>query len=131
MKFTIYTANCRGQQNNTLYPNKHTIDSEEELLKAVCFDHVCGEFKGDRRSVDNFVVSDCIVMDNDNTNSDNPDDWIKAEDYAKIFPDVAFIVVPSRNNMKPKDRKSPRPRHHVYFPIDSVTDKDAYKQIKE
>ena len=33
--------------------------------------------------------------------------------------------------MKPKDRKSPRPRHHVYFPIDSVTDKDAYKQIKE
>ncbi len=131
MKFTIYTANCRGQQNNTLYPNKHTIDSEEEMLKAVCFDHVCGEFKGDRRSVDNFVVSDCIVMDNDNTNSDNPDDWIKAEDYAKIFPDVAFIVVPSRNNMKPKDRKSPRPRHHVYFPIDSVTDKDAYKQIKE
>ena len=131
MKFTIYTANCRGQQNNTLYPNKHTIDSEEELLKAVCFDHVCGEFKGDRRSVDNFVVSDCIVMDNDNTNSDNPDDWIKAEDYAKIFPDVAFIVVPSRNNMKPKDRKSPRPRHHVYFPIDSVTDKDAYMQIKE
>ena len=131
MKFTIYTANCRGQQNNTLYPNKHTIDSEEELLKAVCFDHVCGEFKGDRRSVDNFVVSDCIVMDNDNTNSDNPDDWIKAEDYAKIFPDVAFIVVPSRNNMKPKDGRSPRPRHHVYFPIDTVTDKDAYKQIKE
>ena len=130
MKFTIYTANCRGQ-NNTLYPNKHTIDSEEEMLKAVCFDHVCGEFKGDRRSVDNFVVSDCIVMDNDNTNSDNPDDWIKAEDYAKIFPDVAFIVVPSRNNMKPKDRKSPRPRHHVYFPIDTVTDKDAYKQLKE
>lgn len=131
MKLTIYTANCRGRQNNTLYPNKCFIDSEEELLKAVCFDHVCGEFKSNRRSVDNFVVSDCIVMDNDNDHSDNPDEWVKDEDYAKIFPDVSFIIVPSRNNMKSKNGKAPRPKHHVYFPIDPVTDKDTYKQLKE
>lgn len=73
----------------------------------------------------------CIVMDNDNTHSDDPNDWIKPEAYKTMFPDVAFIVVPSRNNMKPKDGKSPRPRHHIYFPIDTFTDKDAYKQLKE
>ena len=131
MKLTIYTANSRGKQSNTFYPNKSIIDSEEEMLKAVCFDHVCGEFKGNRRSVDNFLNSNCLVMDNDNIHSDSPEDWIRPEDYADMFPDVAFIVVPSRNNMKPKDGKSPRPRHHVYFPIDTVTDKDAYKQFKE
>lgn len=131
MQLTIFTANCRGKKSNTLYPNKCIIDSGEELLKAVCFDHVCGEFKGNHRSVDNFLVSDCIVMDNDNDHSDNPDDWIKPEDYAEMFPDVAFIVVPSRNNMKPKDGKTSRPRHHIYFPIDTVTNKDAYKQFKE
>ena len=131
MKLTIYTANSRGKQSNTFYPNKSIIDSEEEMLKAVCFDHVCGEFKGNRRSVDNFLNSNCLVMDNDNIHSDSPEDWIRPEDYADMFPDVAFIVVPSRNNMKPKDGRSPRPRHHVYFPIDTVTDKDAYKQLKE
>ena len=107
MKLTIYTANSRGKQSNTFYPNKSIIDSEEEMLKAVCFDHVCGEFKGNRRSVDNFLNSNCLVMDNDNIHSDSPEDWIRPEDYADMFPDVAFIVVPSRNNMKPKDGNHP------------------------
>ncbi len=131
MQLTIYTANCRGKKSNTLYPNKCIVDSEEEFLKVVEFDHVCGEYKGNRRSVDNFLNSNCLVMDNDNTHSDNPDDWIKPEAYKTMFTDVAFIVVPSRNNMKPKDGKTPRPRHHIYFPIDTVTDKDTYKQLKE
>ena len=111
MQLTIFTANCRGRKSNTLYPNKCIIDSEEDFLKVVEFDHVCGEYKGNRRSVDNFLNSNCLVMDNDNTHSDDPNDWIKPEAYKTMFPDVAFIVVPSRNNMKPKDGKSPRPRH--------------------
>jgi len=131
MQLTICTANCRGRKSNTLYPNKCIIDSEEDFLKVVEFDHVCGEYKGNRRSVDNFLNSNCLVMDNDNIHSDSPEDWISPEDYADMFPDVAYIVVPSRNNMKPKDGRSPRPRHHIYFPIDTVTDKDTYKQLKE
>ena len=131
MQLTIFTANCRGRKSNTLYPNKCIIDSEEDFLKVVEFDHVCGEYKGNRRSVDNFLNSNCLVMDNDNTHSDDPNDWIKPEAYKTMFPDVAFIVVPSRNNMKLKDGKTPRPRHHIYFPIDTVTDKDTYKQLKE
>ena len=83
MQLTIFTANCRGRKSNTLYPNKCIIDSEEDFLKVVEFDHVCGEYKGNRRSVDNFLNSNCLVMDNDNTHSDNPDDWIKPEAYTQ------------------------------------------------
>ena len=77
--------------------------------------HVCGEYKNAHRSVDDYLGGDVDVMDCDNDHSDNPEDWITPEKYEDIFPDVSYVVVPSRNNMKPKGGKSARPRHHVYF----------------
>ena len=52
------------------------------------------------------------------------------------FPGVAFYAVPSRNHMKPKkDSKgvirAARPKYHIYFPIDTVTDAAEYRQMKE
>ena len=131
MGFTIFTANCRGNQGNTLYPNRCDINNEESFKAAIAYDHVCGEFKKAHRSVDDFLSSNCIVMDNDNDHSDNPDDWIYPKDYADLFPDIAYTVAPSRNNMKVKDGKSARPRHHVYFPIDTITDSSSYTLLKQ
>ena len=132
MKMTFYTANCRGNAKNSLYPNRRVIDNEDDCMEVAAFDHVCAEFKGCRRSGDNFLSCDVDVMDCDNSHSDNPEDWIHPEDLdKKIGKDVAFVVVPSRNNMKPKEGKSARPRFHVYFPHDPVTDGEACAALKK
>jgi hypothetical protein len=59
-------------------------------------------------------------------------DWIHPEDLdEKIGKNMVFVVVPSRNNMKPKEGKSVRPRFYVYFPHDSVTDGEARAALKK
>ena len=132
MKMTFYTANCRGNAKNSIYPNKRVVDNEDDCMEVMAFDHICAEFKNCRRSGDNFLSCDVDVMDCDNDHSDNPADWVHPEDLeAKIGKDVAFVVVPSRNHMKPKDGRSARPRFHVYFPHDPVTDGDACAALKK
>ena len=132
MKMTFYTANCRGNAKNSLYPNRRVVDNEDDILEVMAFDHVCAEFKSCRRSGDNFLSCDVDVMDCDNDYSDNPADWIHPKDLEeKIGKDVAFVVVPSRNHMKPKDGRSARPRFHVYFPHDPVTDGEACAALKK
>ncbi|MDO4306947.1 MAG: phage/plasmid primase, P4 family [Eubacteriales bacterium] len=132
MRMTIYTANSRGNAKNSLYPNKRVIDNEDDCLEVMAFDHVCAEFKNYRRSGENFLSSDVEVMDCDNDHSDHPADWIHPGNLAeRIGQDVAFAVVPSRNNGRPKDGKSARPRFHVYFPHDPVTDGESCAALKK
>lgn len=131
MRMTFYTANCRGNAKNSLYPNKWVVDNEQDFLEVMAFDHVCAEFKNYRRSGENFLSADTEVMDCDNDHSDDPADWIRPEDLPEQFGhEVAFAVVPSRNNGKPKDGKSARPRFHVYFPHDPITDSNACAALK-
>lgn len=132
MKMTIYAANCRGNEKNTLYPKKCIIDNEDDCMEVMAFDHVCGEFRKSRRGGDAFLASDVDVMDCDNDHSDDPKDWIYPQDLEKVIgKDVAFIVVPSRHNMKPKDGKSARPRFHVYFPHDLITSEAECTALKK
>lgn len=42
MRMTFYTANCRGNAKNSLYPNKRIIDNEADCVEVAAFDHVCG-----------------------------------------------------------------------------------------
>lgn len=130
MKLTFYTANCRGNAKNSLYPNKRVVDNEDNFLEVMAFDHVCGEFKEFRRGSDNFLCSDVDVMDCDNDHSENPEDWIFPESLLERLDDVSFVIVPSRNNQKIKDGKSARPRFHVYFPHDPVTDAASCAGLK-
>ena len=128
---TFYTANCRGNAKNSIYPNRRVVDNEDDCMEVMAFDHVCAEFKNCRRSGDNFLSCDVDVMDCDNDHSDNPADWIHPEDLEeKIGKEVAFAAVPSRNHMKPKDGRSARPRFHVYFPHDPVNDGEACAALK-
>lgn len=131
MRMTFYTANCRGNAKNNLYPNKRVVDNEEDSMEVMAFDHVCGEFQDFRRSSENFLSSDVEVMDCDNGHSDAPADWIYPKDLKSLLgEDVAFFAVPSRNNMKPKEGKSARPRFHVYFPHDPITDSSVCASLK-
>ena len=72
-----------------------------------------------------------IPLDCDNHHSENPSDWVTSLDVAMQFPDVAFAVSYSRNHNKVKGDKTARPRFHVYFPIETVADKDEYVNLKQ
>lgn len=131
MKFTIYTADCTGNERNAVYPHKAVISNGEELKAAAAFDHVCAAFKENYRNRENFISSDVIVMDCDNSHSENPADWVTGERFLTMVPDTAVAIVPSRNNMKPKDGKCARPRFHAYFPVQEVRDEVAYAKMKQ
>lgn len=131
MNFTLYTANCVGNPQNNLYPNRLVISNADDMRAAVAYDHVSAEFRNSRRNNYDFLSSDNIPMDCDNDHSDDPSDWVTPLEVAMAFPGVEFVVVYSRNNMLPKNGKSPRPRFHVYFPIPLITDAAAYTALKK
>lgn len=130
MQVTIYQADCLHQSANCNYPHKMVVTSDADMAKAQNRDHVCAEYKNGYRSKDTFVVSDNAPMDCDNDHSDDPTDWITPEKLDELLPDVAYILVFSRNHMKPKGGKAARPRFHVYFPIHVISDADAYAALK-
>lgn len=67
MKFTLYTSNCIGNAKNNIYSNKVEIESVDDLLTAVSYDHVCAEYKNNHRSVSNYIFSNVEVMDCETT----------------------------------------------------------------
>jgi len=131
IEFTLYTADCRGNLSNTVYPNRAVITDEKSLLNAIKFDHVTAEYKDNYRKNANFIKADNVVLDCDNDHSDDPKDWVTSVDVSNAFMDVPFAVTYSRNHMKQKGNKSPRPRFHVYFRIPEITDTDEYARLKQ
>lgn len=131
MQVTICTANCVGQAGNCSYPNRMTVVTLEQLQEAVKKDHVCAEFKGNYRSVENFIRSDVIVMDIDNDHTEVPAEWITPEKLEELFPNVEYLLAPSRHHLLDKEGKSARPRYHMYFPISEITDAGRYANLKK
>lgn len=130
LNFTIYTADCVGNSGNCLYPNKMIVTDKESFIKATKMDHVTAKYKGNYRSKDNFEFSDCIPLDCDNDHSDNPNEWVTPLDIALEIPGVAFAVSYSRHHNLPKGDKSARPRFHIFFPIEIVSDEQEYADMK-
>lgn len=130
MKFILYTADVTGVKANTKYKNKVEVKDTETLKTAVSKDYVFASYKGDSRSEDNFIESDCAAFDIDNDHSDDPLDWISEQEVIDAFPGVGFAIHFSRNHMKDKGEKVARPKFHVIFPIDKISNKDEYKAFK-
>lgn len=131
MNFTLYTADCVGNLKNCVYAHKEIIADKESLLEAVKKDHVTAAYKDNYRSTANFLKADVVPLDCDNDHSDNPKDWVTSVDVAMAFEGVSFAIVYSRNNMKAKGSKEARPRFHVYFPIEEVSDQAVYAELKQ
>ena len=130
MRFTLHTADCRGNEKNVCYPHECRIASEAEFMAAVAVDHVCAAFQGCRRSVGNFQSADVLVMDCDNDHSDVSAEWVMPEKLADMLPDVSYVLTPSRHDGEVKDGKSPRPRFHVYFPHEPIEKAGEYAGLK-
>lgn len=130
-KITLYYNTVCENARNTKYPYKIEVNQLEALKKAVMYDHVCAKYKDCCRNNRNFIKSDCTMFDVDNNDSDNPEEWIIPDDIKRAFPNVPFYISYSRNNMKPKGGKEPRPKFHVYFPDREISDCEEYKKHKE
>ena len=129
-EFTLYYNNVRENNINTVYPYGKRIKSEKDLKQVVACDHVCAAYRGNKRKNDNFIQADCIMLDVDNTESDNQNEWKTAKDIKKAFPNVPFYVSYSRNHLKSKGNKTPRPKFHVYFAINPIYELDEYVALK-
>ena len=130
MLLVLQTANVTADAKNCVYPNRVEITSGDELKAAVKFDHVCGEFDKNYRSISNFKRSNVIVMDCDNDHSENPEDWITFDKLEELFDDISYAAAPSRHHMIAKDSKAARPKFHVYFAIEETADPNHYAAVK-
>ncbi len=129
-EFVLYAAPCRGNARNTLYPNAVPVRSADDLARAVAFDHTAAEFSGGRRSRAGFIQSNCIALDLDNDFSDDPAEWKELADIEAAFPRVSFYAVESRNHLRAKGNKAPRPKYHLYFPISVESSTESYEDLK-
>ena len=129
--FTLYSADIAGNPSNCSYPHRHDVTDEAGLKAAICHDYVCAEYKNHYRNNDNFIGSDCLPVDCDNDHSEEPSDWITVDDVAAAFPGVSFAVHYSRHHNREKNGKAARPKFHVLFPIDFMTDAVAYSNLKK
>lgn len=130
MTFNLYRSKSRGVENNAFYPISAPITSADTLIEAVKYDHVCAEYKNNHRANDDFIKSNVIPMDCDNDHSENPDEWITPERMKSELCGINYALVFSRNNMKVKEGKSPRPRFHVYFEIEPCENSVYYGALK-
>ena len=130
MKLIIQTANIAGDAKNCIYPNRREISSAGELREAVRNDHVCAEYENNYRSTENFRQSNVIVMDCDNDHTENEAEWITPEKLDEMMPDISYAIAFSRNHMRKKNGKAPRPKFHVYFEIEPTEDPQYYAALK-
>ena len=129
--FTIYRADVISNPSNCSYPHRQVILDEAGLKAAISRDYVCAEYKNNYRNSDNFIGSDCLPVDCDNDHSENPNDWVTPDDVMQAFPGVTFAVHYSRFNNREKNGKPARPKFHVLFPIDHITDAALYSDMKK
>ena len=131
MTFTLFHADYIGSPNNCSYPHKVEVTDTESLKDAVSRDYVCAEYRNNYRNSENFISADCLPVDCDNDHTDNAEEWITPKDVHDAFPSVSFAVHYSRSNMREKNGKAARPKFHIIFPIEPMSDSNAYSEMKK
>ena len=131
MRFTLYSADYINAPSNCSYPHKTEVMDAADLATAVSRDYVCAEYKNYYRNGENFLGSDCLPVDCDNDHSEDPADWVTPADVQAAFPGITFAVHYSRSHMREKSGRAARPKFHVLFPIDCMTDPTAYSEMKK
>ena len=127
--YAVYYSDGCGNSKNCNYPHMGVSNSVEELKKFFSYDHTFIHFKNNYRKKDNFLCANVVTLDCDNDHSNNEKDWIYPKDIESLFPNVPCLIYTSRNHMKQKGGKSPRPRFHVVFPVRNFTDVDKYAEF--
>lgn len=108
------------------FPEEADIDGPNELKEIVSnYNHTMAEFsdsdkyKGHRRR-ENFVKSNCLYGDIDNTHSEDEKEWMTISNFKLMFHNYEFYIVTSKSHQIEKNGKPPRDKFHVYFPIKEI-----------
>ena len=136
----ICCSSLREHDYNTEYKKLVLFDNLETLKEAVIYDHIAPHMKDNKRGQDNFDYCKCIMMDLDNTHSEDPDTWRTLDDIQDAFPDVGFYYIHSRNYMKVKTKvnqengeitqQEPREKFHLYFPLrQTIADRNTCRNL--
>ena len=126
VRIEIHCSNAYQNAQNCLYQYDNTAETAEEFEKLVRYDHVFFDFKDGYRSIKNFLGTSVAALDCDNDHSDNEADWLTLRKLTEIFSEVQFAAYTSRNHMKQKGSKAPRPRFHILFPIGRISSAEEY-----
>ena len=129
MDITVFHSGNCGNAQNCKYPYNGIGSTPEELKKLFCYDHTFIRFKNNYRSKENFLEATIAALDNDNDHSDDPAEWIPMDAIPGLFPGIPCVISTSRHHMKQKGNRSPRPRYHVAFQIDALTDPAEYAAL--
>ena len=134
----LYLSDYRENEKNALYPHEIEINGAEDMKRAAQRDHMASRMKGHYRDKDNFLSTDCLMFDIDNTHSEDPHAWVTEDDIAEAFP-VKYYLVRSRNYMKEKRKidsrgnvtiYQAREKWHVYAPLKEIcTDPGQYGRL--
>ena len=127
----LYFADCAGAPSNCSYPHEAVVTDAIILRQVVHRDYVCVTYQKGYRANSNFLTTTCLGMDCDNDHPENPEDWVTPEHVRRTFPEVTFAIHFSRNSMKEKRGKAPRPKFHVLFLIEEMTDPTEYSDLKK
>lgn len=60
------------------------------------------EYVGSRRSASGFVTSNCLVMDVDNSHTENQAEWVTPASLAERLTGVTLMTATSRNHQRAK-----------------------------
>lgn len=120
----LYYQNETGNKFNTTYPFESEIRDKIELATIVAKDHVMCKFKDDKRSNDNFLETNCIYGDIDNSDSEDPRSWITLAKFQIMFNKFEYFIATSKSHQIIKDGKAARDKFHVYFPVKNITEYD-------
>lgn len=106
------------------------INLIKEFEFAIKKDHLFSHVKGGVRGNQNFLNTELLWGDIDNTHSEIPDEWVTIQQFKKGFKDYKFILYTSKSHQISKDRKPPRDKFHVIFPLDEpITDGEKVKNL--
>lgn len=129
MDIMVFHSGYCGNAQNCKYPYSGIGSTPEELKKLFCYDHTFIRFRDNYRSKENFLEATVATLDNDNDHSDDPRDWVPIDAIPKLFSGIPCVISTSRHHMKQKSDRSPRPRYHVAFQIDALTDPVEYTAL--
>ncbi len=139
MIITFYGSDVRDDPTNNKYPHEYNIDTKTGKFDPSMFthDYVGPTFK-DTRSGENFIKSNCLLIDIDNDHSDNPSEWFDKDDVENVIKGVPHIIHYSRNHMLDKPKKNPktgvvtikqkRPKMHIIIAAD-IKSKAEYDNL--
>ena len=129
MDIMVFHSGYCGNAQNCKYPYSGIGSTPEELKNLFCYDHTFIRFRDNYRSKENFLEATVATLDNDNDHSDDPRDWVPIDAIPKLFSGIPCVISTSRHHMKQKSDRSPRPRYHVAFQIDALTDPVEYTAL--